>query len=54
VNAYRVLNYDVPFGGLKQSGHGRENGLEGLDAYLETKAVWIELGGELRDPFRLG
>ena len=54
VNAYRVLNYDVPFGGLKQSGHGRENGLEGLEGYLETKSVWIELAGESRDPFRLG
>jgi aldehyde dehydrogenase (NAD+) len=54
VNAYRVLNYDVPFGGLKQSGHGRENGLEGLESYLETKSVWIELAGESRDPFRLG
>jgi aldehyde dehydrogenase (NAD+) len=54
VNAYRVLNYDVPFGGVKQSGYGRENGLEGLRAYLVTKSVWIELTGASRDPFRLG
>jgi aldehyde dehydrogenase (NAD+) len=54
VNAYRVLNYDVPFGGVKQSGYGRENGLEGLRAYLVTKSVWIETTGATRDPFRLG
>ncbi|MCZ6795682.1 MAG: NAD-dependent succinate-semialdehyde dehydrogenase [Planctomycetota bacterium] len=29
----------APFGGLKESGLGRENGIEGLDAYLETKCV---------------
>jgi aldehyde dehydrogenase (NAD+) len=54
VNAYRVLSYDVPFGGVKQSGYGRENGLEGLRAYLVTKSVWIETTGATRDPFRLG
>ncbi len=31
----------LPFGGVKQSGLGRENGVEGIDAYLETKAVSI-------------
>ncbi len=54
VNSYRVLNYDVPFGGHKMSGYGRENGLEGLAGYLHTKSVWIELSGETRDPFKLG
>ena len=29
----------LPFGGVKQSGYGRENGLEGLAPYLETKAI---------------
>lgn len=35
---------DVPFGGYKQSGNGREFGVEGLEEYLETKAVlgWDE------------
>ena len=32
-----------PFGGLKESGLGRENAIEGMDAYLETKFVSIAL-----------
>ena len=36
--------YDpAPFGGRKQSGLGRERGLEGLGAYLETKSVYVAL-----------
>jgi aldehyde dehydrogenase (NAD+) len=30
---------DVPFGGYKRSGIGREMGLEGFESYLETKSV---------------
>ena len=33
----------APFGGLKESGIGRENAIEGLDAYLETKTVSMVL-----------
>ena len=36
------------------SGHGRENGLEGLREYLHTKSVWVETSGATRDPFKLG
>lgn len=36
-----VLGYaaDLPFGGYKSSGIGRQNGLEGFEQHLETKAV---------------
>jgi aldehyde dehydrogenase (NAD+) len=54
LNAYRAVAPSVPFGGFGQSGLGRENGLTALDAYLEEKAVWIELTGGTRDPFTLG
>jgi len=54
VNSYRTLTYSVPFGGFKQSGIGRENGLEALSEYTQTKAVWVELSGATRDPFTLG
>jgi acyl-CoA reductase-like NAD-dependent aldehyde dehydrogenase len=33
----------VPFGGFKQSGIGREHGIEVLDAYTETKTVMVHL-----------
>jgi acyl-CoA reductase-like NAD-dependent aldehyde dehydrogenase len=33
---------ESPFGGVKQSGIGRELGMEGLDAYLESKRVCID------------
>ncbi len=33
------MEMDAPFGGFKQSGIGRENGVHGLEAYLEPKAV---------------
>jgi acyl-CoA reductase-like NAD-dependent aldehyde dehydrogenase len=33
----------VPFGGFKESGLGREGGREGLDEYLETKAIVVGL-----------
>ena len=54
VNAYRTLNWTMPFGGVKASGYGRENGTEGLREFLRDKAVWIELTGNTRDPFVLG
>jgi acyl-CoA reductase-like NAD-dependent aldehyde dehydrogenase len=54
VNAYRTVNYAMPFGGVKSSGFGRENGVEGLSEYLVEKAVWIETTGATRDPFVLG
>jgi acyl-CoA reductase-like NAD-dependent aldehyde dehydrogenase len=44
VNTYNVYDPALPFGGYKQSGFGRELGIEALDAYLETKSVWIDLG----------
>ncbi len=39
VNGGAAHGVDVPFGGYKQSGLGRQNGLIGFDQYLETKAI---------------
>jgi aldehyde dehydrogenase (NAD+) len=41
VNCYQVLDPAVPFGGYKMSGYGRESGVEHMDEFLQTKAVWI-------------
>jgi (Z)-2-((N-methylformamido)methylene)-5-hydroxybutyrolactone dehydrogenase len=54
INSYRMLTYNVPFGGYKSSGLGRENGIDAVREYLETKSVWVELSGATRDPFVLG
>jgi aldehyde dehydrogenase (NAD+) len=54
VNSYRVVAPQVPFGGVGDSGWGRESGLEAMHSFTETKAVWIELEGQTRDPFRMG
>ncbi|MGL5866343.1 MAG: NAD-dependent succinate-semialdehyde dehydrogenase [Dermatophilaceae bacterium] len=43
VNTGIVSNPAAPFGGVKQSGYGREGGFEGIDEYLETKYVGIAL-----------
>jgi acyl-CoA reductase-like NAD-dependent aldehyde dehydrogenase len=40
INNGRGLDFDVPFGGLKQSGYGREYGPEGLLAYLESVSIF--------------
>ena len=54
INTYRNVSYMAPFGGFKQSGYGRDNGLEALDGFLQTKTVWVELTGATRDPFVIG
>jgi len=54
INAYRVVGPDVPFGGYGLSGLGRENGIEAVHEYTQTKAIWVELTGGTRDPFTLG
>jgi acyl-CoA reductase-like NAD-dependent aldehyde dehydrogenase len=54
INAYRTVSFNTPFGGMKMSGFGRENGLDSLDGYTTVKAVWVELSGQTRDPFTVG
>ncbi|WNV74093.1 aldehyde dehydrogenase [Geodermatophilus sp. DSM 44513] len=54
VNAYRVVAPNMPFGGFGHSGLGRENGMEAVNEYTETKSVFVELTGGTRDPFQLG
>jgi len=38
-----VSNPAAPFGGIKQSGFGREGGVEGINEYLDTKYVAINM-----------
>jgi succinate-semialdehyde dehydrogenase/glutarate-semialdehyde dehydrogenase len=43
LNQGLVSNASAPFGGVKQSGFGREGGREGIEEYLETKYVAMKL-----------
>jgi aldehyde dehydrogenase (NAD+) len=54
VNSYRMVAPNVPFGGSGHSGWGRESGIESVKEYTDTKAIWIDLVGNTRDPFKLG
>ena len=51
VNTYRAIGVQMPFGGFKRSGVGRENGLEAINGYLETKSVWLNFGAATANPF---
>ncbi len=42
-NCHAVIDTALPFGGYKESGLGREQGRQGIEAYLETKTVIIQL-----------
>ncbi|HXR93136.1 MAG TPA: aldehyde dehydrogenase family protein, partial [Steroidobacteraceae bacterium] len=43
INGGQGLDHALPFGGYKQSGWGRENGREGVEAYTEVKSVSVAL-----------
>ncbi|WP_076861110.1 aldehyde dehydrogenase [Bradyrhizobium mercantei] len=53
VNAYRLVSYLAPFGGVKASGLGRENGLNAIYEYLEEKSVFINPKPGIANPFVL-
>ncbi|KAK1145094.1 hypothetical protein N8T08_004527 [Aspergillus melleus] len=43
INCVTMLHYQVPFGGSKQSGFGRELGAYGLKSYTEPKSIYVNL-----------
>jgi acyl-CoA reductase-like NAD-dependent aldehyde dehydrogenase len=43
INCYNEVTNQAPFGGFKQSGHGRELGRYGLEGYYEVKTVVVKL-----------
>ncbi len=45
INHYNVTPIELPFGGAKLSGLGRENGKAAIDHYTQLKSVYVNLGG---------
>ena len=43
VNTYQEVNMAVPYGGMKQSGHGRSLGEESISELTQTKSVWMKV-----------
>lgn len=44
INDYNITPPEVPFGGYKQSGVGRENGLQAIEHYTQVKTIYANLG----------
>ena len=52
VNTYRVVSPIAEFGGFKESGYGRESGLQAIYDYTRPKTVWINTSDQpLANPF---
>lgn len=53
VNMYRAVSYTSPFGGFKKSGVGRENGMDAIHEFLDTRSVWFNTADKVANPFEL-
>ncbi|HWL47794.1 MAG TPA: aldehyde dehydrogenase [Sphingomonadaceae bacterium] len=51
INMYRAASAIAPFGGYKQSGLGRENGIEAIQNFLQRKTIWLNYDNEAPNPF---
>lgn len=50
VNNYNITPIEMPFGGMKESGIGQENGQAAIEHYTQSKSVFVELG-EVQCPY---
>ncbi|MDW8313305.1 MAG: aldehyde dehydrogenase family protein, partial [Burkholderiales bacterium] len=54
LNTWRVVSPSAPFGGNRDTGWGREGGIESIQDYTRPRTVWINFGaGPAQDPFRM-
>ncbi len=55
INTYRLISPMAPFGGIKDSGYGKEAGIESIKEYTRIKTTWYNSSEEpMSDPFTMG
>ena len=55
VNTYRLISPSAPFGGMKDSGYGKEAGIESIKDYTRIKTIWFNTSDKpMDDPFTMG
>ena len=55
VNTYRLISPSAPFGGMKDSGYGKEAGIESIKDYTRIKTTWFNTSNKpMSDPFTMG
>jgi (Z)-2-((N-methylformamido)methylene)-5-hydroxybutyrolactone dehydrogenase len=55
INTYRLISPMAPFGGIKDSGYGKEAGIESIKDYTRIKTTWYNSSNKpMSDPFTMG
>ncbi|MDC0518081.1 aldehyde dehydrogenase [Candidatus Pelagibacter sp.] len=55
INTYRLISPMAPFGGIKDSGYGKEAGVESIKEYTRIKTTWFNSSDKpMTDPFTMG
>ena len=55
INTYRLISPMAPFGGIKDSGYGKEAGIESIKEYTRVKTTWYNSSDKpMTDPFTMG
>ena len=55
INTYRLISPMAPFGGIKDSGYGKEAGIESIKEYTRIKTTWYNSSEKpMTDPFTMG
>ena len=52
INSYKRVNPGSPFGGVGQSGYGREMGFDAMREYTQVKSVWVNVDAQIPPYYR--
>ncbi|MNF34543.1 Aldehyde dehydrogenase PuuC [compost metagenome] len=52
INCYKRVSPGSPFGGLGESGYGREMGFEAIHDYTEARSVWVNVDAQIRPHYQ--